>query len=86
MDKRVYGVLGISAIMANWNADFSGYPKTTPSIGLLLCKSKNNLVAEYSLKDISKPIDVGEYKVTSNLTGELEKQLPSVEDIQNRIK
>ncbi len=57
-----------------------------PSIGLLLCKSKNNLVAEYSLKDISKPIGVSEYKVTSNLTGELEKQLPSVEDIQNRIK
>ena len=57
-----------------------------PSIGLLLCKSKNNLVAEYSLKDISKPIGVSEYKVTSNLTGKLEKQLPSVEDIQNRIK
>lgn len=37
-----------------------------PSIGLLLCKSKNNLVAEYSLKDISKPIGVSEYKVTSN--------------------
>ena len=51
-----------------------------------ICKSKNNLVAEYSLKDISKPIGVSEYKVTSNLTGELEKQLPSVEDIQNRIK
>ena len=29
MDKRVYGVLGISSIMANWNADFTGYPKTT---------------------------------------------------------
>ena len=29
MEKRVYGVLGISSIMANWNADFSGYPKTT---------------------------------------------------------
>lgn len=56
-----------------------------PSIGLLLCKSKNNLVAEYSLKDISKPIGVSEYKVTSKLTGELEKQLPSVEDIQKRI-
>lgn len=28
MDKRVYGVIGISSIMANWNADFSGYPKT----------------------------------------------------------
>lgn len=29
MNKRVYGVLGISSIMANWNADFTGYPKTT---------------------------------------------------------
>lgn len=29
MEKRVYGVLGISSIMANWNADFSGYPKST---------------------------------------------------------
>lgn len=28
MNKRVYGVIGISSIMANWNADFSGYPKT----------------------------------------------------------
>lgn len=29
MDNRVYGVIGISSIMANWNADFTGYPKTT---------------------------------------------------------
>ena len=29
MNKRVYGVLGVSSIMSNWNADFSGYPKTT---------------------------------------------------------
>ncbi len=29
MDKRVYGVIGIASIMANWNADFTGYPKTT---------------------------------------------------------
>ena len=57
-----------------------------PSIGLLLCKSKNNLVAEYSLKDISKPIGVSEYKVTSNLPEDLEDQLPSIEDIQKRIR
>ncbi len=57
-----------------------------PSIGLLLCKSKNNLVAEYSLKDMSKPIGISEYKITNNLPEELEKQLPSVEDIQKRIK
>ncbi len=29
MDNRVYGVIGIASIMANWNADFTGYPKTT---------------------------------------------------------
>ena len=57
-----------------------------PSIGLLLCKSKNNLVAEYSLKDISKPIGVSEYRVTGSFPDALEEQLPSVEDIQKRIK
>lgn len=56
------------------------------TIGLLLCKNKNNIVAEYSLKDISKPIGVSEYKITNNLPVELEKQLPSIKDIQSRIK
>jgi len=42
-------------------------------------------VAEYALKDMSKPIGVSEYKITCDLPAELEKQLPSVEDIQNRI-
>lgn len=61
-------------------------PEDAPSIGLLLCKRKNDLVAEYSLKDMSKPIGVSEYRVTSSLPAELEKELPSVEDIQKRMK
>ena len=56
-----------------------------PSIGLLLCKSKNDLVAEYALKDMSKPIGISEYNVTSNLPEDLKGQLPSVEDIQRRM-
>ena len=56
-----------------------------PSIGLLLCKSKNNLVAEYALRDMSKPIGVSEYKITRQLPDEIGKMLPSVEDIQTRI-
>ena len=56
-----------------------------PSIGLLLCKTKNNLVAEYSLKDISKPMGVSEYRVTGTLPADLADKLPSVEDLQNRI-
>ncbi len=57
-----------------------------PSIGLLLCKGKNKLVVEYALKDMSKPIGVSEYKITVDLPKELDKQLPSAEDIQKRIK
>ena len=49
-------------------------------------KTKNDLVAEYALKDMSKPIGVSEYKVTSRLPEELMRQLPSVEDIRKRIK
>ena len=60
--------------------------RDNPSIGLLLCKSKNNVVAEYALKDMSKPIGVSEYKITSMLPKEFENTLPSVEDIQNRIE
>lgn len=57
-----------------------------PSIGLLLCKSKNNIIAEYALRDMSKPIGVSEYKVTRKLPKELEETLPSEEDIQKRIQ
>lgn len=60
--------------------------KDNPSIGLLLCKNKNDLVAEYSLKDMSKPIGVSAYRITSDLPSELGKQLPSIEDIQNHIR
>ena len=57
-----------------------------PTIGLLLCKSKNNLVAEYALKDLSKPMGISEYKFGSVLPEELSKQLPSIEDIQKLIQ
>ena len=61
-------------------------PADNPSIGLLLCKSKNDLVAEYSLRDMSKPMGVSEYKLGNVLPEEYRSQLPSPEDIQNRIK
>ncbi len=57
-----------------------------PTIGSLLCKNKNNLVAEYSLKDMSKPMGISEYKLSSVLPDAFSEQLPSIEDIQKRIK
>ena len=56
-----------------------------PSIGILLCKKKNNVVVEYALKDMSKPIGVSEYKLTEFLPKEFESSLPSVKDIESRI-
>ncbi|MDR0381150.1 MAG: PDDEXK nuclease domain-containing protein [Oscillospiraceae bacterium] len=56
------------------------------SIGLLLCKEKNNIIAEYALQEINRPIGVSEYKLVETLPSELENALPSVEDIEKRIK
>jgi len=56
------------------------------SIGLLLCKEKNNIIAEYALKEINRPIGVSECKLIEKLPSELENALPSVEDIEKRIK
>lgn len=57
----------------------------SPSIGLILCKDKNELVAEYSLKDVSKPIGVSEYQLMDVLPDNLKEMLPSVEDIKARV-
>ncbi|MDE7214157.1 MAG: PDDEXK nuclease domain-containing protein [Anaeroplasmataceae bacterium] len=56
-----------------------------PTIGLLLCKSKNNVVAEYALQDINKPMGISEYKL-GELPEKYKDLLPSIEDIQMRIK
>ena len=56
-----------------------------PTIGLLLCKNKRGMIAEYSLRDIEKPIGVSEYKLFKNLPKEYNGILPSVKDIEKRI-
>jgi predicted nuclease of restriction endonuclease-like (RecB) superfamily len=55
-----------------------------PSIGLLLCRSKNKLVAEYALSGFKKPIGVAEWEaqITKNLPKELRSSLPSVAEIE----
>lgn len=57
-----------------------------PTIGLLLCKSKNDLITEYALQDINKPIGVSEYRITDEILEKFRQQLPSIEDIKNRIE
>ncbi|MFN4149675.1 MAG: YhcG family protein [Candidatus Sericytochromatia bacterium] len=57
-----------------------------PAIGIILCKEKNRVVAEYALKDNSHPIGVSTYKFTQTLSEELQKYLPTGEDILRRLE
>jgi len=56
-----------------------------PTIGLLLCKTKNRLVAEYALSGISKPIGVAEYQLVRALPEPLDTNLPSIEEIEAEL-
>ncbi len=56
-----------------------------PTIGLLLCKTRNRVVAEYALRDNSKPIGVAEYLLAQTLPADLEDQLPSIERIEREL-
>ena len=57
-----------------------------PTIGIILCKEKNKLIAEYSLKDMTKPIGVSEYKLLEQIPGELKGSLPSIEELVEEPK
>ena len=56
-----------------------------PTIGLLLCKSKNKVVAEYALGDKSQPMGVAEYRLIESLPAELQTSLPSIEQIESEL-
>ena len=56
-----------------------------PTIGLILCQEKNQIVAEYSLKNMSQPIGISEYELTEVLPKEFESSLPTIEMIENEL-
>ncbi len=60
-------------------------PGDQPTIGLLLCKNKDKLVAEYALSDIHKPMGIAEYQLTHILPSDLQDSLPSIEQIEAAI-
>jgi hypothetical protein len=64
------------------------HPSDNPTIGLLLCKTKNKVVAEYALRDINKPIGIAEYKtkIIESLPEDLKGSLPSIEEIEEKLE
>jgi len=53
-----------------------------PSIGLILCKDRKGLIAEYALKDISKPVGVSEYQLVAAIPENLKGSLPTIEELE----
>ena len=56
-----------------------------PTLGLILCQTKDRIIAEYSLRDIEKPIGVADYELTRALPATLASSLPSIEAIEAEL-
>ena len=57
-----------------------------PSIGILLCRDKNNLEVEFSLRGMSQPMGVSEFNLTEVLPEALKSSLPTIEEIENELE
>ena len=67
--------------------DLLRHPDDKPSVGLLLCRSRNKLVAEYALRGLKKPIGVAEWeiKIVASLPADLKDGLPTVKEIEAEL-
>lgn len=61
-------------------------PEDNPSIGLILCRDRDNLVAEYALRDLAKPIGVSRYELASTLPEALRASLPTLEEVETELR
>ena len=57
-----------------------------PTIGLLICKDKDNVLAQYALESSSQPIGVAEFQLTKFIPDEFKSTLPTIEDIETELK
>ena len=57
-----------------------------PTIGILLCRDKNNIEAEFALRDINKPIGVSEFNFTEILPEEFQSSLPTIEELEKELE
>ena len=57
-----------------------------PTIGLLLCRDKNNIEVEFALRDMNKPMGVSEYTLVETLPDNLKGAMPTVEEIESDLQ
>lgn len=56
-----------------------------PTIGLLLCKTKSDIIAEYALRGMTQPIGVAEYELSKAVPEDLKPNLPTIEEIEKEL-
>jgi predicted nuclease of restriction endonuclease-like (RecB) superfamily len=68
--------------------DLLRYIDDKPSIGIILCKTRNKLIAEYALRDIKKPVGISRYftRIVEKLPDKLEGMLPTIEDLEKSFE
>lgn len=62
------------------------HPADNSTVGMLLCKTKNDVVAEYALKDVDKPIGIAEYRLTEAIPENLRGSLPTIEELESALQ
>jgi hypothetical protein len=60
-------------------------PKAQPAIGLLICKTKDNIDVQYSLESSSQPIGISEYMLSKIVPENFKSSLPSIEEIEREL-
>jgi len=65
--------------------DLLKHPDDQPSVGMILCKSKNKMLVEYALRDLNKPIGVSTYQLTQALPEHLQGNLPTIEQLEAEL-
>ena len=65
--------------------DLLRHPADQPSIGLIICKTKDQIVAEYALRNSTTPIGISEYKLAEALPADLKGSLPTIEELENEL-
>ncbi len=65
--------------------DLLKHPTDHPTIGMILCQTKDRILAEYALCDINKPIGISEYELTRALPENLKSSLPSIEELEAEL-
>ncbi len=97
LDLRCYVVIELKAV--RFQPEFAGKlnfylsavdslikrPEDNSSIGILLCKTKDKIEAEFALRDINKPIGIADYKLTQAIPENLKTKLPTVEQLEKDL-